>query len=200
MAVPRVEPTTTLPSPSQSSEPSAWLRLRRVPAALSGIQTINATGTTTTTFRRHTVILLLVLWVTYPYCHLSGSRVTRTYPYRKAHPILRWLPSKLADNAEYQVAPSQYLAETMAADQPDLGIPVKQGAKWTVAELNSILAKNLVPGQDGNHLLTFSTLQWESDDYRGRPKALYYRHVVPCLGYRLAKINKHSKSTNIRMK
>jgi hypothetical protein len=32
-------------------------------------------------------------WVTYPYC--------------KAHPILRWLPSKLA----------QYLAETMAADQ-----------------------------------------------------------------------------------
>jgi hypothetical protein len=30
-----------------------------------------------------------------------------TYPYRKAHPILHWLPSKLAE----------YLAETMAADQ-----------------------------------------------------------------------------------
>ena len=84
-----------------------------------------------------------------------------TYPYRKAHPILRWLPSKLAE----------YLAETMAAD---LAIPAKQGAKWTVAELNSILAKNLVPGRDGNHLRTFSTIQWESDDYRGRPKARCY--------------------------
>jgi hypothetical protein len=30
-----------------------------------------------------------------------------TYPYRKAHPIFCWLPSKLAE----------YLAETMAADQ-----------------------------------------------------------------------------------
>ena len=84
-----------------------------------------------------------------------------TYPYRKAHPILRWLPSKLAE----------YLAETMAVD---LEIPAKQGAKWTVAELNSILAKNLVPGRDGNHLRTFSTLQWESDDYLGRPKARCY--------------------------
>jgi len=84
-----------------------------------------------------------------------------TYPYRKAHPILRWLPSKLA----------QYLAETMA---DELAIPAKQGAKWTVAELNSILAKNLVPGRDGNHLRTFTTLQWESDDYIGRPKARCY--------------------------
>ena len=84
-----------------------------------------------------------------------------TYPYRKAHPILRWLPSKLAE----------YLSETMEAD---LAIPAKQGAKWTVAELNSILAKNLVPGRDGNHLQTFSTIQWESDDYLGRPKARCY--------------------------
>jgi hypothetical protein len=40
---------------------SHWNHLRRVPAALSGIQTMNATGTTTTTFRWHIVILLLVL-------------------------------------------------------------------------------------------------------------------------------------------
>jgi hypothetical protein len=86
-----------------------------------------------------------------------------TYPYRKAHPILRWLPSKLA----------QYLAETMAIE---LAIPNKKGAKWTVAELNSILASNLVtmPGRDGNHLRTYTTLQWESDDYIGRPKARCY--------------------------
>jgi hypothetical protein len=86
-----------------------------------------------------------------------------TYPYRKAHPILRWLPSKLA----------QYLAETMAIE---LAIPNKKGAKWTVAELNSILASNLVtvPGRDGNHLRTYTTLQWESDDYIGHPKARCY--------------------------
>ena len=86
-----------------------------------------------------------------------------TYPYRKAHPILRWLPSKLA----------QYLAETMAIE---LAIPNKKGTRWTVAELNSILASNLVtvPGRDGNHLRTYTTLQWESDDYIGRPKARCY--------------------------
>ena len=67
-----------------------------------------------------------------------------TYPYRKAHPILRWLPSKL----------SQDLAETMAVE---LAIPAKQGAKWTVAELNSVLLRNLVPGRDSNHLRTFTT-------------------------------------------
>lgn len=84
-----------------------------------------------------------------------------TYPYRKAHPILRWLPSKLA----------QFLAETM---QVELRIPAKQDARWTVEELNSILAKNLVPGRDGCHLRTFTTLEWECDDYRGRPKARCY--------------------------
>jgi hypothetical protein len=56
----------------------------------------------------------------------------------------------------------------------ELAIPAKQGAMWTVAELNSILASNIVPGRDGNHLRTFTTLQWESDDYIGRPKARFY--------------------------
>jgi hypothetical protein len=37
--------------------------LRRVPAALSGIKTMHGTGTTTTTFRLRTVILLLVFWM-----------------------------------------------------------------------------------------------------------------------------------------
>ena len=37
--------------------------LRQVPATLSGIQTMNATGMTTTTFRRLAAILLLVFWM-----------------------------------------------------------------------------------------------------------------------------------------
>ena len=41
--------------------------------------------------------------------------------------------------------------------------------KWTVGELNQIL---VVPGGDGGHLRTFTTLQWECEHYNGRPKAL----------------------------
>ena len=59
-----------------------------------------------------------------------------TYQYRKAHPILRWLPSKLAE----------WLAENM---QAELAIPAKQGDRFTVAELNHILATVLVPYRDG---------------------------------------------------
>jgi hypothetical protein len=56
----------------------------------------------------------------------------------------------------------------------DLAIPAKQGAQCTVAHLKSILANNHVPNRDGSHLRTFTTLQLESDDYRGRPKASCY--------------------------
>jgi hypothetical protein len=52
-----------------------------------------------------------------------------------------------------------------------LVIPEKQGAMYTVPQLNSILANNLVPNWDWGHLRTFTTLQWESDEHRGRPKA-----------------------------
>jgi hypothetical protein len=65
-----------------------------------------------------------------------------TYAFRTAHPILRWLPSKLA----------VWLAENM---RDELAIPEKQGAKYTVLQLNSILASNLVPNRDGGHLRTF---------------------------------------------
>jgi hypothetical protein len=87
-------------------------------------------------------------WVTYSFC--------------TAHPILRlrWLPLKLAVWFK--------LGENMGEE---LAIPEKQGAVYTVLQLNSILANNLVPNRDGGHLRAFTTLQWESDDYRGRPKA-----------------------------
>jgi hypothetical protein len=64
-----------------------------------------------------------------------------------------------------------WLAENM---RKELAIPEKQGAEYTVPQLNSILANNLVPNRDAGHLRTFATLQCESDDYRGRPKARCY--------------------------
>ena len=57
-----------------------------------------------------------------------------TYQYHKTHPVLCWLPSKLAE----------WLAENM---QAELAIPAKQGNRFTVAELNSILATVLVPNR-----------------------------------------------------
>jgi hypothetical protein len=88
-----------------------------------------------------------------------------TYTFSTAHPILRWLPSKLAE----------WLVENMLEE---LAIPEKQVAQlqsqYTVQQLNSILVNNFVPNRDGGHLRTFTTLQWESDDYRGRPKASCY--------------------------
>ena len=99
-------------------------------------------------------------------CENAAAPEWVTYQYRTSHPILRWLPSKLA----------QWLAENL---QVELGIPSKQGARWTVAELNSILATNLVPNRDGGHLRTFTTLQWECENYRGRPKARCYPFNLP---------------------
>jgi len=85
-----------------------------------------------------------------------------TYPYSIAHPILQWLPSKLAE----------WIAENHGQE---LAIPAKRWDKWTVEELNNILASNLVPfGPTGGQLRMFGTIQWESELYRGRPKACCY--------------------------
>ena len=85
-----------------------------------------------------------------------------TYPYRNAHPILHWLPSKLAE----------WLAENL---NEELAIPVKLGDKWTVEELNTVLGRNLVSSvSTGAHLRTFGAIKWECELYRGRPKARCY--------------------------
>ena len=84
-----------------------------------------------------------------------------TYNYRTCHSILRWLPSKLAE----------WIGDNMRAE---LQISAMTQDKWTVGELNQILANNLVPGGDGGHLRTFTTLQWECEHYNGRPKARCY--------------------------
>ena len=56
------------------------------------------------------------------------------------------LPSKLAE----------WIGDNM---RTELQIPDMTQAKWTVGELNQILANNLVPNGDGGHLRSFTTLQ-----------------------------------------
>ena len=69
--------------------------------------------------------------------------------YRTARPVLRWLPSKLAE----------WIADNSGTE---LQIPAKKEANWTVGELTQILANNLVllANRVGGHLRTFTTLQW----------------------------------------
>ena len=88
---------------------------------------------------------------------LSGSPISIA----QHTPILRWLPSKLAE----------WIADYLGTE---LRIPAKKEAKWTAGELNQILANKIVPNRDGGHLNTFTTLQWECKHYNGRPKARCY--------------------------
>ena len=53
-----------------------------------------------------------------------------TYPYRTAHPVLRWLPTKLAE----------WIGSNLG---DELKIPAKRGDLWTAAELNAIITGNL---------------------------------------------------------
>jgi hypothetical protein len=89
-----------------------------------------------------------------------------SYRYRNAHPILRWLPTKLA--------------EWIGDNYGDvLGIPARSLADgWQVGELNAILDNNLVSGTTG-HLRTFGAIQWECELYNGRPKARCYPFDLP---------------------
>ena len=81
-----------------------------------------------------------------------------TYPYRIAHPVLRYLPMKLA----------QYLGDNY---QKELHIPKKKDkVKWSTGELNDILLHNL--GSD--MMKTFGCIQWEHDKLIGKPKARCY--------------------------
>jgi hypothetical protein len=84
------------------------------------------------------------------------------YPYRKFHPIIRWLPSKLA----------AWIGENYGQE---LQIPPKRDVEWTAGELNAILENNLVPSHGGKgQLRTFGCIQWECELYSGRPKARCY--------------------------
>jgi len=65
------------------------------------------------------------------------------YPFRNYHPIIRWLPTKLA----------AWIGENFGQE---LQIPPKRDVEWTAGELNTILENNLVPSHGGKgQLRTF---------------------------------------------
>jgi hypothetical protein len=90
------------------------------------------------------------------------------YIYRTAHPVLRWLPTKLAE----------WIGENL---QDELGFPDKAdqraepGSGWTPAELNHILQSHVVDGT----LTTFGCVEWESELCRGVMCARYYPFDMP---------------------
>ena len=101
----------------------------------------------------------------------DGYRVTPKwleYVYRTAHPVLRWLPTKLAE----------WIGENL---QDELGFPDKAdqraepGSGWTPAELNHILQSHVVDGA----LTTFGCVEWESELCRGVMRARCYPFDMP---------------------
>ncbi len=90
------------------------------------------------------------------------------YVYRTAHPVLHWLPTKLAE----------WIGENL---QDELGFPDKadQGAEpgsgWTPAELNHILQAHVVDGA----LSTFGCVEWESELCRGVMRARCHPFDMP---------------------
>jgi hypothetical protein len=58
------------------------------------------------------------------------------YPFRRVHPILCWLLTKLAT----------WIGENFGQE---LCFTPKRGRKWTAGELNAILESNLVPNHNG---------------------------------------------------
>jgi len=96
------------------------------------------------------------------------SQVWLQYAYRKHHPALQWLPTKLAE----------WIANNM---QDELGFPDKADPRrgWTPAELNSILQNHVVRDRNGCALTTFGCVEWESELYRGVMRARCYPWNMP---------------------
>jgi hypothetical protein len=92
------------------------------------------------------------------------------YSYRKAHPALRWLPTKLAE----------WIGENLQ-DQLGFQVPDKAdqraapGSGWTPAELNHILNAYVVD----RTLTTFGCVEWESQLFRGVMRARCYPFDLP---------------------
>jgi hypothetical protein len=90
------------------------------------------------------------------------------YIYRTAYPVLRWLPTKLAE----------WIGENL---QDVLGFPDKAdlraepGTCWTPAELNHILHEHVVDCA----LTTFGSVEWESQLFRGVMHARCYPLNLP---------------------
>ena len=82
------------------------------------------------------------------------------YAYRQKHPLLQFLPLKLAE----------WVAKNLA---DELGLP-DSCDQWTSEELNSILTRCLVSDRRGDNLHTFHSVEFESDLYRGVMRARCY--------------------------
>jgi hypothetical protein len=102
--------------------------------------------------------------------HLDPVSEWVEYPYRTSHPILRYLPTKLA----------QFIGDCYGRK---LDIPArKDKSKWDTEELNNILLHNLVASAEGGtsgQLRTWGCIQWENDLFNGQPKARCYPFDLP---------------------
>ena len=98
----------------------------------------------------------------------QAPKVWLEYAYRKHHPALQWLPTKLAE----------WIGENL---QDDLGFPDKADPRrgWTPTELNNILDRHVVRDRNGCALRTFGCIEWESEVYRGVMRARCYPFKMP---------------------
>ena len=85
------------------------------------------------------------------------------YVHRSSHPMLQFLPQKLAE----WIA-NNYAEELNVPLRPDPTQP------WSTATLNRILQTCLVSDRKGNNIHTFQTVEFESDLYRGVMRARCY--------------------------
>ena len=85
------------------------------------------------------------------------------YVYRSSHPMLQFLPQKLAE----WIA-NNYAGELNVPLRTDLSQP------WSTATLNRILQTCLVCDRKGINIHTFQTVEFESDLYRGVMRARCY--------------------------
>jgi hypothetical protein len=83
----------------------------------------------------------------------SGDRLTFHYAFRQHHPLLQFLPLKLAE----------WLAKNMS---DELNLPDSDD-ECSSAALNNILIHCLASNRWGENLHTFQCVEFESDWYRG---------------------------------
>ncbi len=87
------------------------------------------------------------------------------YVYRTAHPVLRWLPTKLAE----------WIGENLQGFPDNADQRAEPGTRWTPAELNHVLQAHVVDGA----LSTFGCVEWKSDLCRGVMSARCYPFDMP---------------------
>ena len=85
------------------------------------------------------------------------------YVYRQMHPLLQFLPQKLAEWIDKNLG-------------DDLNLPARAGsdADWSAEKLNIILQRCLVSDRKGLNIHTCQMLEFESDLYRGIMRARCY--------------------------